>query len=245
MRCQYKSHNFFLILFILIGCVSNSDKQKKSVSVVNDTLSRIVKKDSKVYSIDTTINVGSGFEITYIQDEFSDNSDGSLLTIIHNKKLVYTDKSDFYVLNDSLNPTMIVLDSGIFQIFLEVDNRPSKNYLKMIKIQFDKIIDSQKTPTFSCKPSHLFDDTTLLYADFWDYSEMWTDSNNKNWFTCDPIMYYKLTNKGLVLDSLYTLKKNKEIFGIANIFNEKEFKPISIDRDKMRKKEIERIMNCR
>ena len=212
---------------------------------VEDTSSTKNARDITVFSLDTSINIGHGFIIYCKQDEFSDNNNGSKLNVKHNNKLIYTDKSEFYVLDDSLNPTLIVLGKDIFELFLEVDDRPNKNYLKKLKIEADKVIDSQKIPTFSSKPCHLFGDKTLVYADTWSYSEAWSDSNNKEWVTCAPIMYYKLTKKGLVLDSLYTIQKNKVIFGIMNVFDLKEAKSLPANNDTAFNKEIERIMNCR
>ena len=235
----------FLISFLLIGCEAAPENQKKAPLIVSDTLSSNLKKDSTVYSLDTTIFIGSGFEVSCKQDEFSDNNNGSFLIVKHNNEPIYIDRSEFYVLDDSLNPTLIALGNDLFEIFLEVDDRPSKNYLKVLKIQSDKVIDSQKIPSFSSKPCHLFGDTTFVYADTWGYPEAWSDSNNKEWVTCDPIMYYKLTKKGLVLDSQYTRWKNKVIFGITNVFDLKETKSMPANNDVALKKEIKRIMNCR
>ena len=245
MENLHKSCILFLTVFILIGCEATHENQKRAPLIVNDTLSSNLKKGSTVYSLDTTVFIGSGFEVSCKQDEFSDNNNGSFLLVKHNNKTIYIDRSEFYVLDDSLNPTLIALGNDLFEIFLEVDDRPNKNYLKMLKIQSDKVIDSQKTPAFSLKPCHLFDDTSLVYADSWGYPEAWTDSNNRDLVTCDPIMYYRLTKNGLILDSNYTIKKNKEIFGIPNVFTEKELRSIPVNKDNARKKEIERIKNCR
>ena len=130
-----------------------------------------------------------------------------------------------------------------YQVFLEVSDAPNKSYLKMLTIQKDKVVDSQRTPTFPHKPCRLFGDTTLVYAAAWDNSEEWEDSNGKTMVTCDPIMYYKLTKKGLVLDSLYTIKKNREIFGITDAFKLKELKSIPLERVE-RNKEFNRIFDC-
>ena len=267
---MFRTVPVLMFIVTIIGCSSASDQHRPGSTSTGDAKSRvndIVSYDTQsnrtkivpasyrkpkygldtMSVFDTAVNAGFRFKIAYNTIEYSNHQkDHNLLLITHNQNLIYCDSSqNEYELNDSLNPSLISLGRNTFELFLEVDDRPNKNYLKMLKIQSDKVIDSQRTPAFSFKPCHLYGDTTLVYADTWGYPEAWTDSANRNLVTCDPIMYYKLTKNGLILDSIYTIKKNKEIFEIANVFTEKELKSIPISKDSKRKKEIKRIMNCR
>jgi len=95
------------------------------------------------YNLDTMIKIiGNGFKI-----EYSDSKNGSLLVVKHNDKQVYSDTSRNYVLDDSYNPTFISVGKNVFELYLEMSgNGPNKEYFKMLKIQSDKVVDSQVIP---------------------------------------------------------------------------------------------------
>lgn len=239
LTCKFYRTLILLIpAFALYSCASTPQAPKRPAAIVRDTSQGPVDKKVVVNHFDTTFSIGKCFEISYHEIDIN-----RLLTVQYNHKDIYRDCSDEYILNDSFNPTLIESGTDCYQVFLEVSDAPNKSYLKMLTIQKDKVVDSQRTPTFPHKPCRLFGDTTLVYAAAWDNSEEWEDSNGKTMVTCDPIMYYKLTKKGLVLDSLYTIKKNREIFGITDAFKLKELKSIPLERVE-RNKEFNRIFDC-
>ncbi len=212
MNLYTRTHGLFLIVIFLLSWVQKPVNQHNEPNGKNGTSLSEVMKDTTVYSLDTTMYIGKGFEIYCKQDEFSDNENGSLLVVKHNNKPVYINRSNFFVLNDSLNPTIIELGDDLFEIFLEIDDRPNRNFLQMLKIQLDKVIDSQKIPKFFHNPYQIVNGK-CLFVGMWDYSEGWTNGKDSVYSTYNPYLYYEITKTGIVLDSAVTRKINKEIYG--------------------------------
>jgi len=227
------------IIFILGSCTSGQEDDKKSQQPI-DYGPHGAKRDTVVYSTDTIVSVGNGFSITYKAFSVNGNDEG-LIVVLHNGGDIYSDRTDVYVPDDSLNPGLIALGNNVFELFLQVDDRPGIGYLKMLKIQADKVIDSQKLPVFLAKPSHLFNDSRLVYSGVWSDREEWTDSNNNAVTDYDPIMYYVLSGTGLVLDSAETIKRNRKIYGQFNGFDFNEKTPVPVERMKEFREELGRI----
>ena len=236
-----KSCIALLITIILIGCDLGIKNTKKQILTHNDTTKLKTK-----FSFDTTINIGYGFEVSCKEDIFSDDSSSpTYLTIKYNNRQIYSENSRedyyYYVFNDSLNPTIISFGNELYELFLELDNRPNKETLKMLKIQSGKVVDSAMFPTFCAKQSHLFNDKRLVFAGIWDYGEEWTDSSNNEFITYNPILYYEVGNSGLVLDSAETIERNKKIYGKFYGFGYDEHPRISAKRGDVLAREFKKI----
>lgn len=229
----------FLIAFNLIACSNGC--QLKTVISTNSSVDSLLTK-SEIYShVQKTIKLDNDFEIKVGQKENFENFETYTLFILtHNNKQLYIDTSNTeYEFGDKLYPIVRQLDNGIFEILVEVNDRPSKNYLKYFKVDQDKIVSTEQLPTFISKPSNLDTDENLEYAGFWDWGETWGDNGSLTAY--NPIIYYELKTKGLTLDSTLTINKNKEIYGNFHGFKYNEQVEIKTSEIKMWGNEIDRI----
>ena len=133
----------------------------------------------------------------------------SYLRISKNGLTIYIDKNKEYEFSDKLYPLLLKTGENSFELFLEVNDRPNKSYLTKLVINNNKLVKTEKLPTFLAKPCDLNGDGKIIYAGFWDYNQIWDDS-----LTCyNPILFYIQDKSGLRLDSTLTIKINKEIYG--------------------------------
>src|SRR5690606_4385600 len=197
------------------------------------------------YSIENqvqkTIKLDYDFEIKVGQKEdFERFETYTLFILTHKNKQLYIDTSlTEYEFGDKLYPIVRQLDKETFEILVEVNDRPSKNYLKYFKVYQDKIVSTEKLPTFISKPSNLDTDDNLEVAGFWDWGETWSDNGSLTAY--NPIIYYELRPSEITLDSTLTISKNKEIYGDFHGFNYNEKVVIKTSQNKKRDVEIDRI----
>jgi hypothetical protein len=187
----------FMPCFILIGVIYSFAQEKSS-------------------SIQKQIVLPDGFKIELRQAEQYDLIETyTSLTLYHHNKLIYKDtlSQTDYEFGDTLYPMFHKLKSTTFELLIEINNRPSKNILARFIIQKDRLLKRDTLPTFFCNAKNLDFDNALEYAAFWDYGEVWIDSNQQKVTSYNPILYYELTSKGLELDSALTIAKNKSIYG--------------------------------
>jgi hypothetical protein len=235
-----------VIAVISTGCGSSPDATRKTTVQKKDTIAIKDDKDSSAYTFDTIINLGGGLVEGY-EMEYNNKA----LAIRHNGRQVFADSTrPDYELGNPLNPGFIQFGDDIFEVFLEENNSPNKSTLKMLKFQHDQLIETQVLPTFFAKPHCLFGppggypfNTNMYYAAFSFYTEQCADSNGRRVTDVTPILYYKLTNHGMILDSAVTLKKNKEIWGGINVFTYDYNIPIPVAKTKLCEKEVDRIIN--
>ncbi len=113
----------------------------------------------------------------------------------------------------SVNPLCLIFTSSA----LEVNDRPSKSYHFILTVKDDSIIAVNKVPTFITTPVNLDKDQNIEVAGFWDYSQTWGPDNSLTAY--NPILYYEITNDGLLLDSSLTIKRNTIIYGEFKGYN--------------------------
>ncbi len=241
--------------FFLIGCNPNTSKTKITSLDTNSIIQhlRYALNDSSINTIDAQrsenkeklikkkLKLKYDFEIRASKGEdFGTFSTYSSFTLIHNGKVVFVDTSQAeYEFGDKLYPIIYALDSITFEILVEVNDRPNKNYLKYFKINNDSIIELKKLPTFITKPLNFGQDGNLEFAGFWDYNEVWGENGSITDY--NPILFYKITKEGLVLDTVLTIKTNKAIYGSFKGFHYSEKYDIPISCGRKFAKEIQRI----
>ena len=189
-----------------------------------------------------TLQLDFGFKVALGQEEdFKTFKTYSLFELSKSGKIVYTDTLLEYELGDKIYPITLQAGKNKFELIFEVNDRPNKNYLKRLTIKDEKVIKIDSLPTFISKATDLDKDGIKEYAGFWDYSEVWGESETKTDY--NPILYYKITTTGLQLDSLLTKERNTAIYGQFHgfEFSEKTEMPISVS-EKFRK-ELKRIAN--
>lgn len=227
-------------LFLTACDVKNkqTNNNSKTTELKIDSLKEISKTEEKKTT--KTLQLDFGFMVTLGKEEdFKTFKTFSLFELSKSGKIVYTDTLLEYELGDKIYPITLQAGKNKFELIFEVNDRPNKNYLKRLTIKDEKIIKIDSLPTFISRAKDLDKDGIKEYAGFWDYGEESGESELKTDY--NPILYYKITETGLQLDSLQTKEKNKEIYGQFYGFriNEKIEMPISVS--KRFEKEMTRI----
>jgi hypothetical protein len=192
-----------------------------------------------------TIKLEYGFEIkSGNPEDLGDFKTYSLFALKHNNKIIYFENADTeYEFENTLYPILHQINNTTFEILVEVNNRPNNNYLKYFKIENDKIVEIKHLPTFICEAARLENNTDLYYAGIWDDRETW-GSNEDTTDYC-PILYYKISPKGILLDSALTIAKNTLIYGRFKGFDFDERNPVSLSAiEENFENELDRIKNA-
>jgi hypothetical protein len=203
-----------LTSLIVLSC--NTQKSQEETSEQSDT-SSVVEQEKAVGPVSSitskyqrTIRLENGFEIQVGDEEdFQRFKTYTLFKLSRNGSVIYMDSSlTEYEFGDEKYPLVLPFGREKFEVLVEVNDRPNKNYLKLFRIESNKLIEVQQLPTFISYPSDLDSDGKIEYAGFWDYPQVSGDETAYN-----PILYYQLTDDGLKLDSTLTIGKNTMIYG--------------------------------
>ena len=95
---------------------------------------------------------------------------------------------------------------------MKFDNRPSADLVTLFRIENDRITKKQQIPFFELPPKKI--NEIKEYPGIWDYSEVWQEHEGGKFYTVyNPILYYKFTDDGLVLDTALSILKNRQVYG--------------------------------
>lgn len=126
--------------------------------------------------------------------------------------VVYEDKEFVeYEFGDKLYPILLETGKNKFELLLEVNDRPLRNYLERLTILNDKVIRMDTLPTFISKPNDYDKDGVKEFAGYWAHIEPW--GVNEELISYNPINFYELSKDGLALDSSLTITVNQKIYG--------------------------------
>ena len=213
------------ILIVLMSCnqtvkeVNNGATNTESIEI-NESIKQELK----------TINLDFDFAVTVGQEEdFDKFKTYTFFQLTRNNTTIFIDSSlTEYEFGNDLFPIIIKTGDNSFELLFEINDRPNKNYLKRLFIKDNELVRQDKLPTFEAKPIDINQDGIKEYAGFWDYSQVWGDNNNLTAY--NPILYYSVTPKGLILDSLLTRERNENIYSkfYGFSFSENDEQPISV-----------------
>ncbi|WP_146153516.1 hypothetical protein [Adhaeribacter arboris] len=224
-----------------ISCKSKKQKKTKEKIVSQQG----IKPESSNNSIQEVgskeVSLSNGLRIKASEEEdFGDFKTYTQIDILHNNQVIYSDSTQEYEFGNKLFPILNQINPTAFEILLEVNDRPSKNKLKYLQIQGNKVTKEMEMPTFIAEAANLDEDNILESAGFWDYPQM--EESGKSVTTAyNPILYYEWTKNGLRLDSTLTIKKNTQIYGTFHGFNFREEVQIPVKQAELLTKEIEKI----
>ena len=212
-------------LAILVSC----NQVKKDESKQADKGGKI-EIDPDLSSNFKTIDLDFDFKVILGQEEdFETFKTYTYFKLVRNSNTIYIDNSlTEYNFGNDLYPIVLPTENDSFELLFEINNRPSKNYLKRFFVKNDKLVKQDKLPVFETKSKDINNDGIKEYAGFWDYSQIWGEDNK---FTAyNPILYYSVTRTGLQLDTILTRERNELIYGqfYGFSFNEKREQPISV-----------------
>lgn len=232
------------VTLILLSC-SSSTQKKKEVSHKEEK-KEVIKTASSVESkIQKTINIGNGFEILVGEEEdFEKFKTYTLFKLKRNDTEIYLDNSlTEYEFGNKLYPLILPLGNESFEILVEVNDRPTKNYLKLLRVNGNKLQKVDKLPTFITKAKNLDSDEELEFAGFWDFPQVGSDGNGQEITAYNPILFYQFTKNGLKLDSALTMERNIEIYGKFSGYEFKESIEVPTTTFPKHEAEVERVKN--
>jgi hypothetical protein len=210
-------------IIFLSSCKLTSEEENKKTSQTEKSM-----LDMSLNSNLKTIELEFGFKATFSRegDEYGLNT-YSHLELTRNEYVLYVDNSEYEIENEL---SCIVLKTGenSYELLFEIDFRPSKNYLKRIFIQDNKVLKHDKLPTFITKAKDLNNDGVKEYVGFWDYSQVWGEIDSLTAY--NPLLYFSVTETGLKLDSALTRERNEIIYGqfYGFSFSEEHEQPVSV-----------------
>jgi hypothetical protein len=167
----------------------------------------------KDLNIQKTVPLDHDFKIEVGQREnFTDFETYTLFKLTRAGKELYIDTSfTEYEFRNSLYPLMRARENGTHDILVEINDRPTKNYLKYFKVRGDTILCVKNLPTFDGPSSNMDEDVNPEFAGTWDWGETWGENNSLTAY--NPTIYYEETSTGIYLDSSLTIRKNTEKYG--------------------------------
>ena len=203
----------FILLIIISTIVISCNQPVKAIhkefgQTLNTEINNYTEQNQK------QINLDFGFKLIVGQEEELEKvMTYTYLKLIRYNTTIYVDSSfTEYECGNKLFPIILKTGDNSFELLIEVNNRPNKNYLKRLYIKGDKLSKQDILPTFESNPIDINKDGIKEYAGFWDYSQVWGENND---FTAyNPILYYSVTSNGLRLDSLLTKQRNEMIYGV-------------------------------
>lgn len=190
---------FFSLLCIQLGLSGCSDP-------VNDEQVKQISGDSLV------IELTPDFALVYGNAErFDSFVTYSSLTIKKGGKKIHSNSSYEFETGNKSFPSIRSLSGGHWEVLIEVNNRPGRNFLYRVIIDNKLNINADTLPLFIASSSDLDGDNQAECAGYWSEAEVW---GKENVFTAyNPILYYRQTEKGLMMDHVLTETRNIAIYG--------------------------------
>jgi hypothetical protein len=212
-----KTRNFliaFALIIILYNCKSGN---KADDNTRSDSL--FVSSNGNLNSLNTEqqfhkeIKLENNFIIKLGREEdFKEFKTYSLFQLSRNNKIFYVDSSlTEYEIRDTLYPFLLPKAHNKFELLVEINNRPFKNYLKRFYIENNKVTKIDSLPTFIAPPNNFSKDGRIIVAGYWNDSQLRGENYGMTGYS--PIIYYYINVNGIFLDSQLTIERNKLIYG--------------------------------
>ncbi|MDR0515866.1 MAG: hypothetical protein LBH25_02350 [Fibromonadaceae bacterium] len=229
----------FMAIFVLAAAFTftaclgkkknDSDVKLLESKTVTDN---IVETDTVANSEFKTFELDFGFKVTIGKEEdFERFKTYTYFKLERNNNIVYLENDSSlieYEFGNTLFPIILQTGDNSFELLFEINDRPSKNYLKRLFVSNDKLTGQDELPTFEAKPIDINGDGIKEYAGYRYDSQYW--GRNDSLTTYSPILYYSATKEGLKLDSSLTKQRNEIIYGqfYGYSYSEKYEIPISV-----------------
>jgi len=202
-----KMIRLLLIPFFILFVSCDQSVNKNQIEIENKGNNPNTIQKYKTFKLDFDFTVLAGKD-----EDFGDFKTYSLLHLKRKKETVFIDSSlTEYEFRRELFPLIVKSGENSFELLLEINNRPNKNYLKRIFVQNNGMIKEDKLPIFESKPADINDDGIKEYGGYWEYAQVWGENDELTAY--NPILYYNRTNSGFKLDSSLTKKRNEKIYG--------------------------------
>jgi hypothetical protein len=234
---------YIITIFTFLTLLSCNDRAKNPEKDIINIIEK-VEDESPEMKIDTTLVLTNGFKLEAGQKEnFGDFNTFTFLKLTLNNIEITTlkDSLEFeFGYGFSIYPSVTkLLDEQEFEIAIEVNDRPNKNYLLLLTLKENSIVKTRQLPTFITTPINLDNDEKLEVAGFWDYAQIWGKDDQLTAY--NPIIFYEFTENGLLIDSSLTVERNTLIYGSFEGYQFSETIEMPVSIMKKMNKEINRI----
>jgi hypothetical protein len=136
----------------------------------------------------------------------------TLLVVTRSGKEVFKDSSlTEYTFGNTHYPEVTRIGQETFELLLQVNDRPNRDYLRWVKVQRNQLVKSDSLPLFIAEAANLDEDKAPERAGYWGGGEVWGENNALTAY--NPILYYEQSPEGLRLDSTLTRTRNQLIYG--------------------------------
>jgi len=138
--------------------------------------------------------------------------------LIGDKIFYQADTLTEFEFNKTAWPKFKRIDRNTFQILVEQNDRPFKNKIIRLTVKDGQLTDNVIIPHFDSPPKDFDNDGELEYAGFLDFVEAFDPDTT----LYNPILYFEDTESGFNLDTLTTIRMNREIWGAFHGFEIRE-----------------------
>jgi len=186
---------------------NDSSAKVKSIEKANEKISTVVSKPDSV----KIIRLKDGF---FIKGNHYNAETGTYqnIQLWQDSLKITTDTTQEYMFNQQLYPIFKKVSSGVYELLLRFDNRPSADLVTLLRIENDRITKKQQIPLFESPPQTI--NGMKVYTGVWDYGEVWRENEGGKFYTAyNPTLYYKFAVDGVILDTPLTISKNRLVYG--------------------------------
>lgn len=154
------------------------------------------------------------------EEAFSESNTYSHIEIWIDSQKVFSDTSTTEYLFDNKNwPRARKIKNGEYVILIEMFDAPDFNKLQAWYFKNYHLIKMKVFPFFDKAPEDIDNDGIKEYSGVMHIADAYENSDSCYY---NPILYYKITNQGIDLDSTLTIRMNKKIWGEFYGFEQSE-----------------------
>ena len=141
----------------------------------------------------------------------------SSLRVLHHGRAVFvgtTDTLDYYLRSDKY-PQLFRFRAGLYQLLILFASPPGPDEVRLLGFRKDRLVEDQIIPELLGPLKDLAGDGGKESAGINYLAEEWQAGphDTTTVTSYNPIIYYKITQDGFVLDSSLTIKENRMIYG--------------------------------
>lgn len=203
--------NLLLMALVIFSACSNPSGNDRT-SVSDENQETVVERDFENGIL------GFGFTISYdlAEDLETYKTYNNVKIFKDGNEIFYDNQGNEYVFTNPKIPMVLKINDNHFEILLEIDGRPNMNTIRHLKIIGNNVENVNTLPLLSEKAIDIDNDGIPEYVGIWNHTQIWGD--NEEFMAYNPILYFALTEKGLLINEKLTIEKNKQIYGAFHGF---------------------------
>lgn len=166
------------------------------------------------------LNEGVKIKLLIEETSFSAMNTYNEIEIWIGSHRVYKEESATeYIFDNNIWPQARKVENGIYEVVIEVFDAPDINKLHAFYFKGNNLINTKVLPFFGSMPEDINYDGSKEF-----FGVMHISDAHENPDSCyyNPVLYYKVSNSGIDLDSSLTIQMNKKIWGDFYGFEQNE-----------------------